>query len=75
MSVIRRICGAPQVGGDRIAEKQSPDLVPDVICFILIESHEDQSLVSIKIGVVEQGSQEASSPISGVIDSCIVTIV
>jgi len=50
-------------------------LVLGFICFVLIESHKDESLVSIKIGIVEQRSQETSSPVSGVIDGCIVTIV
>ena len=74
MSVKSVVGGAAKTWWDDVAEKQCPNVVLHSIRLVLIKGDEDKSFVH-EGGVVEKWRNERSSPITGIIDCCIVPII
>ena len=66
--------GTTKICRDDVAEKKCPNIVLDCVRFVFVERHKDEGLIH-EGGVIEEGSQERSGPVTGIIDSGIVAVM
>ena len=73
--IVSRVHRAASAIRDSSSEKQSKDVVVDVIHFCFVKGEQDQSTVVIEVGVVEQWGEPEVDPIARKVNCGIVTVV